>query len=99
MRMMAKITLPVESGNQAIKDGRLGKIIQGTAERWKPEAMYFADYEGQRTAFIVFDLPDSSGTIPFAEPFFLEMNASVEFIPVLNADDLRKGLAEAQATS
>jgi hypothetical protein len=31
--MMAKITLPVESGNQAVKDGRLGKIIQSTAKR------------------------------------------------------------------
>jgi hypothetical protein len=52
--------MPVESGNRAIKDGRLGAVMQRVAERWKPEAMYFTAFDGQRTAFIVFDLPDSS---------------------------------------
>ena len=56
MRVMAKITIPVESGG----DGTIGKIVQRTAERWKPEAMYFGNFQGQRTAFIVFDMPDSS---------------------------------------
>jgi hypothetical protein len=39
MRVMAKIALPIESGNQAVKGGSIGKLIQGAAERWKPEAM------------------------------------------------------------
>lgn len=60
--------------------------------------MYFSGYGGQRTAFVVLDLPDSSDTIPFAEPLFMELNANLEFVPVLNADDLRKGLAKAQVT-
>jgi hypothetical protein len=38
MRVMAKITVPVESGSQAVKDGSMGKLIQAAAERWKPEA-------------------------------------------------------------
>jgi hypothetical protein len=29
------------------------------------------------------------------EPLFLNLNASVELVPVMNADDLRKGLAKA----
>jgi hypothetical protein len=36
---MAKITIPVESGSRAVKDGSIGGLIQGAAERWKPEAM------------------------------------------------------------
>ncbi len=28
MRVMAKIALPVESGNQAVKDGSIGKLIR-----------------------------------------------------------------------
>jgi hypothetical protein len=41
MRMMARVSMPVESANQAIKDGTLGTIMQRAADRWKPEAMYF----------------------------------------------------------
>lgn len=94
MRVMAKITLPVESGNQAVKDGSMGKLMQAAAERWKPEAMYFGGFEGRRTAFIVFDMPDSSDMVPFAEPFFMGMNTDVVLIPVMNADDLQKGLTK-----
>jgi hypothetical protein len=91
---MARISMPVESGNQAIKDGALGAVIQRAAERWKPEAMYFTTFDGQRTAYMVFDLPDTSGIPPFAEPFFNALNASVELAPVMNADDLQKGLSQ-----
>jgi hypothetical protein len=91
---MARISMPVESGNQAIKDGTLAAVIQRTAERWKPEAMYFTTFNGERTAFLVFDLPDSSGIPSFAEPFFTELNAGVELAPVMNGDDLQKGLSQ-----
>lgn len=94
MRVMARIGIPVEAGNQAIKDGALGAAMQRAAERWKPEAMYFTTFDGQRTAFMVFDLPDASGIPPFAEPFFRELNANVQLAPVMNADDLQKGLSQ-----
>ena len=94
VRVMARISMPVESGNQAIKDGTLGGVMQRAAERWKPEAMYFTTFDGQRTAFMVFDLPDASGIPPFAEPFFMELNASVELAPAMNGDDLQKGLSQ-----
>jgi len=91
---MARISMPVESGNQAIKDGTLGAVMQRAAERWKPEAMYFTTFDGQRTAFMVFDLPDASGIPPFAEPFFRGLNASVQLAPAMNGDDLQKGLSQ-----
>ena len=86
--------MPVESGNQAIKDGTLGAVVQRAAERWKPEAMYFTTFNGERTAYLVFDLPDSSGIPSFAEPFFAELNANLELAPVMNGDDLQKGLSQ-----
>jgi hypothetical protein len=91
---MARISMPVESGNRAIKDGTLGAVVQRAAERWKPEAMYFTTFDGQRTAFMVFDLPDASGIPSFAEPFFRELNANVQLAPAMNADDLQKGLSQ-----
>jgi hypothetical protein len=94
MRVMAKITIPVESGSRAVKDGSIGGLIQSTAERWKPEAMYFGTFDGHRTAFMVFDMPDSSDMVPFGEPFFMGLDADVEVAPVMNADDLQKGLGK-----
>jgi hypothetical protein len=94
VRVMARISMPVEAGNQAINDGTLGAVMQRAAERWKPEAMYFTTFDGQRTAFMVFDLPDASAMPPFAEPFFRELNASVQLAPAMNGDDLQKGLSQ-----
>ena len=93
MRTMARVSIPVEAGNHGIQGGALPKVMQATAERWKPEAMYFTTFEGKRTAYIVFDLPDASAIPAFAEPFFMELHAEVELLPVMNGDDLQKGLA------
>jgi hypothetical protein len=90
---MARISMPVEAGNKAIKDGSLGATMQSAAERWKPEAMYFTTFDGNRTAYMVFDLPDTSDIPVFAEPFFMDLNADVELAPVMNGNDLQRGLA------
>lgn len=94
MRVMARITIPVAAGNKAVSDGTIGKIMQDTAGRWKPEAMYFTTFDAQRTAYLVFDMADASDIPPFAEPFFSGLNAAVEVFPVMNTDDLMKGLAK-----
>lgn len=94
MRVIARISMPVEPANRAIKNGTLGTVMQRAAERWKPEGMYFTTFDGRRTAFMVFDLPDSSDMPPFAEPFFEELNADVQMAPVMNGDDLQKGLSQ-----
>ena len=86
--------MPVEAGNRAVKDGTLGTVMQRAAERWKPEAMYFTTFDGRRTAFMVFDLPDASDIPPFAEPLFMELNADVQLAPAMNGEDLQKGFAQ-----
>jgi hypothetical protein len=42
----------------------------------------------------VFDLPDSSDIVPFAEPFFQELNANVQISPVMDGEDLQNGLGK-----
>jgi uncharacterized protein DUF3303 len=94
MRVMARISMPVEPANQAIKDGKLGAVMQHAADRWHPEAMYFTTFDGRRTAFMVFNMPDPSDIPPFAEPFFMDLQAEVELAPVMDGADLQKGLSQ-----
>jgi len=91
---MAKITMPTAPGNRAISDGTIGKLMQGAADRWHPEAMYFTTFDGQRTAYMVFDMADASDMPPFAEPFFEGLEADVAIAPVMNVQDLQKGLSQ-----
>jgi hypothetical protein len=43
---------------------------------------------------IFFDMADPSQIVETVEPLFLSLNAATELVPVMNADDLRKGLAK-----
>lgn len=94
MRTMIKITIPVEAGNAAIKSGNLQKILSETIERLKPEASYFFPENGVRTALFVVDVKDASEIPAIVEPFFTGFNAGVQLTPVMNADDLKKGLSK-----
>jgi hypothetical protein len=94
MRMMLKFTLPVEKSNTAINDGSLGKTMDSILNKLKPEAAYFAPLDGKRAGMIFFDMAEPSQIIEAVEPLFLSLNAATELVPVMNADDLRKGLAK-----
>ncbi|REJ84551.1 MAG: hypothetical protein DWQ44_09210 [Bacteroidetes bacterium] len=92
MRTLLKITIDMNAGNKAIKDGSLGKTLENLKNQIKPEAEYYVTSEGTRAAYYFFDLKDPSD-IPFlAEPLFLTLNARVEFSPAMNGEDLKKGL-------
>jgi hypothetical protein len=95
MRMMLKIMIPTEAGNRTIKDGSLPKVLEGAMARLKAEAAYFVAEDGVRTAMIFFDMRDSSDIPSIVEPLFMGIDAEVELLPVMNADDLRKGLKNA----
>ena len=98
MRFLLKVNIPVESGNAAAKAGKLGATIQSILAEQKPEAAYFTDDNGQRTALIFLEMKDASQIPAIAEPWFLAFNASVELHPVMVPDDLaRAGGAIEQA--
>jgi hypothetical protein len=42
MRMILKVSIPVETGNTAIQNGTLGTTIQKILADLKPEAAYFS---------------------------------------------------------
>ena len=92
MRMMLRWAAPVERGNQAIKDGSLAQTIGTLMEELKPEAAYFMAENGERSGIMVFDMADPTQIPQIAEPLFMNLEAAVEFIPVMNADDLKTAL-------
>ena len=95
MRTMIRVTVPVEAGNKAFRDGILQKTIMEMLEHLKPEAAYFFPERGIRTAIMVIDMKDPSEIPVIAEPLFENLNAAVEFLTVMNVDDLKKGLEKA----
>ena len=96
MRFLLKVNIPVESGNAAVKAGKLGPTIQSILAELKPEAVYFADDNGQRTAFIFLDMQDASQIPALVEPWMLALNARVELHPVMVPEDLMKAGAAFQ---
>ena len=94
MRTMMKIKMDTEAGSRAIEDGSLPQLMQETLGKLEPEAAYFAPENGVRTAFIVFDLQDPSQLPALTEPLFRTVKATVEFFPVMDREDLQKGLQQ-----
>ena len=95
MRMMMKVSIPVEAGNKGVKEGLLPKTVMAFVERMKPEACYFGPDGGKRTAFFFFNLDDPTLIPTIAEPFFMNLNASIELAPVMNIAEMKAGVEKA----
>jgi hypothetical protein len=94
MRMMMKVQMDTEAASNAVADGSLPRVMQDMMGRLKPESAYFGPENGVRTAFIVFDLQDPSQLPSISEPFFSNFKANVQLFPVMNREDLQKGLQQ-----
>ncbi len=99
MRMMLRLQVPAEAGSQAMRTGRIGPIMQDLMKRVQPEAAYFHEQNGMRGASIIFDL-DSPALMPaIAEPLYQELSATVEFLPVMDMEDMQRALGDVQRDS
>jgi hypothetical protein len=94
VRMMMKVQMDTQAASQAVADGSLPQLMQDMMGRLQPESAYFGPEDGVRTAFIVFDLQDPSQLPSLTEPFFSKLKATVRMFPVMDREDLQKGLQE-----
>ena len=92
---MVRVTFPAEAGTRAVKDPNFIKNLQGFIENNKAEAAYFTELNGDRTGIFIIDMLSADMIPVIAEPFF-QMGAKVEFHPVMNFEELKKGLSASQ---
>jgi hypothetical protein len=92
MRTMLTVTMETEAGNKAISDGSLPKIIEDFFTKNNPESVYFTANNGDRTMYAVLDLKEASDIPSICEPFFMKLNAKIEFKPAMNIHELKRGL-------
>jgi len=94
MRMMVRWLVPAEQGNASIDSGAMQESVASMLRDLKPEAAYFFATGGKRSGMMVFDMADPSQIPQIAEPLFQAFNAEVEFLPVMNADDLQEAFSK-----
>jgi hypothetical protein len=68
MRFMITCRIPVQKGNELVKNGTLGPTVQSIMEDLQPEAAYFVDVDGARGAHIVVDMEEASQIPPWWNP-------------------------------
>lgn len=94
MRIMLRIHVGTKSGSDAIASGTLPKTIETLIAELHPEASYFFPERGRRSAMFVFDMADPSQLPAISEPLFANLEAELDFTPVMNLDDLTRGLSQ-----
>jgi hypothetical protein len=99
MRMMLKVVIDTEAGNEAASKGQLGEMTRQIVSQLNPEAAYFLPEGGQRSCLIVFDLADTSQIPVVVEPLFVGAKAKVSLTPCMNLEDVEVGLAQAFPSS
>ena len=90
MKYIMKVKMSKESGNENLRDPEFGKRMQEALAEVNAEAAYFTTIDGQRGGYIIVNMDNAAQMPAFAEPFFLWMDAEIDFLPVMTPDDLAK---------
>jgi len=90
MRFIVHVSMPVTKFNEVARSGNVGRKLAAILEDIKPEAVYFAAKDGKRGGYLIVDLANASDIPRIAEPWFLNFDATVEFMPVMTPADLQQ---------
>jgi hypothetical protein len=95
MKLLLMVECPNEPFNTLVRAGKVGEVVERILESIKPEAAYFTEQDGKRGAVLLVDVQAPSDVPTFAEPFFLNFNATCKFRIVMSPQDLQKAGLEA----
>ena len=93
MRFLITAKIPTEAGNKMVQDPNFLEKLEEYMDKVKPEASYFLPGDGHRAATFIVNLQSNDQVPATIEPLFQWMGANVEVIPVMNFEDLKKGLS------
>ncbi|HUX43414.1 MAG TPA: hypothetical protein VMV57_01570 [Terracidiphilus sp.] len=88
MRMLMLVQFPIEPFNTLTRQGALGAKMRQILDAIKPESAYFTERDGHRGCIAVVQVESPSDIPRLAEPFFLTLNAEVEFRIAMTPEDL-----------
>ena len=86
MHFILKAAIPVDAGNRLIKgdmEATFNKILGDV----RPEQVYFAVADGQRTIFMVVDVQDPTDFVRICEPLWLGLEADVDVYPTMTSEE------------
>jgi hypothetical protein len=91
MRFLIRARIPAESGNRMVQDPNFITRLEEYINKIKPEASYFMPVEGQRSMAYIVNI-ERNDQLPSTVEQLFQWGANVDVIPVMNFDDLKKGL-------
>jgi hypothetical protein len=94
MRFLIRTRIPTEAGNKMVQDPNFMKNLEDYMNKVKPEAAYFMPIEGHRSAAFVVNMESNDEIPAVVEPLFQWMGANVDVIPVMNFEELKKGISQ-----
>ncbi len=94
MRFMIQFSIPTQYGNEIVRSGKIGKVIKKVGEEFKPEAMYFYPADGLRAGCLFIQSDNPAICTAIGERLWFGLQAHITITPVMNPDDLNKGLSD-----
>ena len=94
MRFMVQFSVPTQYGNEIVRSGKIEKVIKKLGEEFKPEAMYFYPADGLRAGCMFIQTDNPAICAAIGERLWFGLQAEVKVTPVMNGEELGKGLAE-----
>ena len=96
MRFLIRTRISTEAGNKMVQDPDFMKKLEDYMNKVKPEAAYFLPIDGHRSAAFIVNMENNSQVPAIVEPLFQWMGANVDVIPIMNFDDLKKGISQSK---
>lgn len=99
MKFLARVTLNTEAGNAFCRDKEMNRKMETIMSDVRPETVYFGIENGVRTMFCVINVENSWDLPKIAEPFWLGLKATVDFIPIMTQEEFKKATPAIEAAT